>query len=96
MDQYYYDNIQEWERGLEKRNMERMYKTSKRDYDPRKKAFEDYRHHRNTKWIYDHECKFVRKQTTRKLRRKLRKEIYNEAYYKVSNHDYKTYGWITW
>lgn len=88
--------VSEWEEKLYKRNIERMYKTSKRYRDPRKKVLEDYRHHRSTKWIYSHECQFVRRQTKRKLRRLLKKEIYNEAYYKVIPHDYKTYGWITW
>lgn len=81
-----------WEDGLYRRNMKRMYKTGKNYRDPRNKAAEDYRHHRSTKWMYCHECRFVRKQTNRKLRR----EIWNEAYYKVVPHDFKTYGWITW
>lgn len=85
-----------WEQVIWERNMKRMYKTTKNYRDPRKKAYEDYRHQSNTKWIYSHESKFVRKLTNRKLRRMSRKEIYNEAYYRIVPHDYKTYGWITW
>lgn len=88
--------LEKWEESLFERNMRRMYKTTKNYSDPRKKAYEDYRHHRNTKWIYKHECKYVRKQTSRKLRKMLRREIYNEAYYRITPHDYKTYGWNTW
>lgn len=87
---------EEWERDLYIRNMKRMYKTSKDYKDPRKEAMEDYCHHRQTKWIYHHECRYVRKQSNKLLRRKLRRELYNEAYYKVVPHDYKTYGWSTW
>lgn len=96
MDKYLQNELDEWEQRLYDRNMKRMYKISKNYRDPRKKAFEDYRHQRNTKYIFSHECQYVRKQINRKLRRLLRKEIYNEAYFRVVPHDYKTYGWITW
>ena len=96
MDQVLQTSLDNWERDLYERNMRRMYKTGKTYRDPRKKALEDYRHHRNTRWFYTHECRAVRKQTSRKLRRMLKKEIYNEAFYRVIPHDYKTYGWITW
>lgn len=96
MEQNLKTELEEWERAFYDRNMRRMYKTSKNYRDPRKKALEDYRHHRNTKWIYRHECKFVRKETNRRLRRMLRRNLYHEAYYHVIPHDYKTYGWITW
>ena len=76
--------------------LRRTYQTVKNCRDPRKKAFEDYRRHRSTKYMYCHECRYVRKLTNRKLRRRLRREIWNEAYYNVVPHDYKTYGWITW
>lgn len=96
MEKYLEKELIKWENGLYERNMKRMYKTKKNYKDPRKKALEDYLHHRNTKWIYSHECRYIKKLTNRKLRRKLRKELYNEAYYKVIPHDYKTYGWSTW
>ena len=77
--------LEEWEMELYCRNRKRMYKTEKNYRDPRK-----------AKWFYDHECRYVKKQTSKKLRRKLKREIFNEAYDHVIPHDYKTYGWITW
>ena len=88
--------LEEWEMELYCRNRKRMYKTEKNYRDPRKEVMKDYRHHRKTKWFYDHECRYVKKQTSKKLRRKLKREIFNEAYDHVIPHDYKTYGWITW
>ncbi|EEQ56295.1 hypothetical protein CBFG_00004 [Clostridiales bacterium 1_7_47FAA] len=88
--------VSEWEWELYRRNMKRMYKTARSCRDPREKALEDYRHRRGTKWFYKHECKEVRRQTRRSLRIKLKRELYNEAYYRVVPHDYKTYGWLTW
>lgn len=91
-----YREIGEWEQEQYRRNMRRMYKVSKDYRDPRRKALEDYRHHRHTKWFYLHECRYVRKLTNRKLRRMLKRELYNEAYYRIVPHDYKTGGWLTW
>lgn len=88
--------IQLWEEKQYIKNMQRMYKTEKYFRDPRKKAFQDYRHHENTKSIYRHESKFVRYYTKRNFRRKLKNELYNEPYYRMRFRDYRTYGWITW
>ena len=88
--------VQEWEESYYIRNLKRMYKTEKKYKDPRKEDLEDFRHHRLTKWYYNHECKFIKKNSNRLLRRKLKRELYNEAYYRSVPHDYKTYGWITW
>ena len=88
--------IQDWEAEQALRSTSRIYKTSKNYRDPRREALEDYRHHRISKWIFSHECKFIRRLTKRKLRRMSRRELLNETYYKLVPHDYKTYGWITW
>lgn len=88
--------IQLWEEKQYIQNMQRMYKTEKHYKDPRKESFQDYRHHRKTKWYYKHEDKCVRNWTKRIVRRKLKLGLYSEFYYNPRPHDYRTYGWITW
>lgn len=88
--------IQLWEEKQYIQNMQRMYKTEKCYRDPRNEAFQDYSHHRGTKWYYNHECRYIKNLSNRIFRRKLKAELYNEAYYKMRLRDYRTYGWITW
>lgn len=87
--------IMDWELAYWERAQQRMYKTAKVYTDPRAEKLTDFRRS-HKQFHYNKECKWVRKWTNRLLRRKLSRNIYHEEYYRVTGHDYKTSGWITW
>ena len=97
MENELHEEIVKWEEELLQKQIQRFYKTQKDFIDPRFKKIKDYRNrNRGYKYHYDSESKGIRKMTNRKFRRKMKKEIYTEQYYKLTPHDFKTYGWLTW
>lgn len=88
-------DIDLWEKEQLERNLARIYKISKNYRDPAQEKHLDFRHSHH-QYHYNKECKDIRKMTNRLLRRRLHRELLNEAYYRVTSHDYKTGGWLTW
>jgi len=89
--------IEKWEGKVLERVIPRLYKTTKAFRDPRIEKCKDYRNrNRGAKYHYNSESKGVRKMTNRRLRRVLKQRLYEEYYYKIVPHDFKTYGWLTW
>lgn len=93
----YFNEIATWEDNILKGKIPRIYKVRKDFKDPRKEKKRDYRHsNRGYEYHYNHECKYIRKMTNRILRRKLQRNLNAEYYYRITGHDYKTSGWLTW
>jgi hypothetical protein len=90
------DFIRDWEEAFRQKNEKRMFKTVKSLRDPRLEKWNDYRHHRMTKYFYHHENKYVRNMTQRKFRRKYNQAVQLDEELKIVPHHYKTYGWICW
>jgi hypothetical protein len=86
-----------WEDELQQKATLKLYKTQKDFKDPRKEKYKDYRNrNRGYKYHYNSECKSIRIMTNRKFRRKNKRTLYEEHYYNLTPHDFKTYGWLTW
>lgn len=91
------EEIVKWEEELLKKATFRLYKTGKNFKDPRIEKYRDYRNrNRGHRYHYNTESTSIRKMTNRKFRRKMKREVYAEHYYKLTPHDFKTYGWLTW
>lgn len=96
MDNSFEQEILSWEERILNKKIPRLYKTQKHEKDPREEKIKNYRkRNRGYKYHFDSESKFVRKMTNRRFRRNYKKN-YSEEYYRLTPHDYKTYGWITW
>ncbi len=97
MENQFYREILDWEEKLYYKKLLRLYKTQKTYKNPRINKTRDYRNrNRGYKYHFDSECKTARKMTNKRFRRKAKGQKFTEHYYKLTPHDYKTYGWITW
>ncbi len=97
MDNGFNQEIINWEEQVLNKKIPRLYKKQKDYKNPRMEKIKDYRN-RNRGYLYhfDSESKTIRKMTNRKFRRFAKTELLSEQYYKLTPHDYKTYGWLTW
>jgi cytochrome oxidase Cu insertion factor (SCO1/SenC/PrrC family) len=86
-----------WENELQQKLVNKLYKVQKNFTDPRVEKLKNYRNrHSGTKYYYNREYKSIRIMTNRRFRRKSKKMLYKEHFYKLTPHDFKTYGWLTW
>lgn len=64
------EEIELWQQQQHQFIVKRMYKMKKIYYDSRKKAYEDYKHHRSTQYWYRHKNKYVKIHINGAFRRK--------------------------
>ena len=88
--------LQAWEEALNARNMKRMFKTEKNYRCPRTEALRDFRNPSKTRYDRSGEEKVYVEITKRAFRHRMKVDISNEAYYRLTPHDYRTYGWLSW